>query len=368
MTDIKAAMTARTRKLAEAAERGVKAEEIVVQHKESTSVPPVSTLVDDIAHKVVQEHNKSEVQVLTIENYQWYGIELAKAVSMNENRWLVDWIFEDGQVRHYEPFTIRPVRTHNEGYKLVYERPTVKSNGKLHKWFIPWKHNVECPGFITYSTLPFYHDGLYYRLIDIDFGENGEHDQIWNYCDWEEYKHFHDLLCGLNLQARRMEKTHVQDFQRLLQKAADNIMLKLKVRDVWFTGGGFRVLVKEPSMAELNDRIISLKAQHLVCTSSTVGYQAQKLFSVQTIKPHFQTEISPFSSMFRYSNPGFFVVKYTKELLEELISYYATYLRRTYFDLKPPDEELSEREIYARMSEEQKCLEKKILGRLSQTA
>lgn len=371
MTSAKEYRAKRLKERIQAKEKGEPEPQLVVQQKSESEYTTVYTVqastLDEMAQKIVREHNKVEVQVLTIEKYQWYNIELAKAVSMNENRWLVDWIFEDGQTRKYPPFTVRPIRTHNEGYTRVYERPTVKAtNGGVHRWFIPWKHNVECPGFITYSNLPFIHDNLHYRLIDIDFGDGDEEDQIGHYCDWEEYKHYYDLLCEANLKARRIDMSDVSGFQNILQGAAERIAHTLVAdkENIWFTGGGFRILMQASSKEILTKVISDLKARKLICPSSTMGYQPQKLFSVQTIKPHFQTEISPFSPMFRYSNPGFFVVKYSKEMLEQLILYYNTYLRRTYFEGKEPGIDLPEKDVYEKMRGEQLCLEKKLISAL----
>jgi hypothetical protein len=369
--DLKSLRQNRMRERADAVSSGVEEKPIVVQPVLSAPSSAPQAL-NKIAQAIVQEHNKHEVQILTIEKYQWYGAELAKALAMHENRWMVDWIFEHGQQKNYAPFIVRPIRGVSEqtlGGTLVFRRPTVKPSSpraKTLEWFIPWHHNVATPSFITYSSLPFQNAGYWYRLIDIDFGTGSEEDQMHNFCDHSEYKHFYDLLCSVNMVGVKMEKADVQGFQRLLQKASRNMKQTFKVSnlgcDPLFTGGGFRLLVKATDKEELGDAIDDWKANKLICPSSTIGYQAQKLFSIQTMKEHFQTEVDPHSKYFRFSNPAFSVIHYNDEMLDNLIAYYRTWQRSTYFDKRAQGTELTDREIYTMMVEEQKAIEEKIVN------
>lgn len=324
-------------------------------------VNPPPNRVSRLAHEITVAKNVHEVQVLTVEKYQWYSIEVSKVFSMHENRQWVDWIFESGV-----PFVIRPVRIEGDDAKdIIIEKPTVKTGSETRRWFIPWRHNVMLPSFITYSPLPFSHDGTIYRFIDIDFEEDKEQDQIHLYCDYDEFKADYHKICEHNLTARKMDRGSVNHVRGLMQGAAKAIVDTLGVDNFagmpLYTGGGFRLILRGEDPASMKTLVERWASEGLVCTSSTMGYQPQKLFSVQTLKEHFQTEVDPFSRYFKFSNPAFFFTRYNDDILERLFEYYKSYTKEHYKTDILTDSMRSDAEWYTMMREKQVRLEKELI-------
>lgn len=320
-------------------------------------VQVVPNKVTRLDHTLTIEKNKSDVQLLTVEKYQWYSIEVCKAFCMREGRWLTDMIYSDGKQKSIKPFVNRPVRLQPPtGNFEVNKEPLVDAGGRnTVQWFIPWRHNARLPGFISYSCLPFQDEHLHYRLLDIDG------DQLKNY-GGDKFSEYYQIVCEHNLAAKKMERRLVNEFQRLLQGLSDSIVDKLGQDNLagkpLFSGGGFRVVLKGKDPETMKNQISEWTKSGQICSSSTMGYQPQKLFSVQTLKPHFQTEIDPYSRHFKFSNPAFFFTRYNTELLNNLYEYYRAYVKQEFED---DNEGYSDPMLYYTMRNKQMELESNII-------
>jgi hypothetical protein len=335
--------------------------------------PVIRTAEERLTRSVEREVNKKSVQVLVIEKFQMYCIELSKALAMHENRHIVDAIFYDGLERDWTPFINRIMKREPTDKPLILEEPVVKPsrNYLTDRYFIPWQHNVRVPAFITYSSMPFMLDGNWHRLIDIDWGEESEGDdnQIRHYIDNEEFTHFYKMICEKNLVAEKIGKQEPEKFRKLLlegAKAIEDTLGKENIyHDIAYTGKGFRVIVKYNTVKEMGTEIDKWKKKDLVCVSSTHEYQAQKLYSFKSRTPHFQTECSPRSKYFRYSNPSFFFIRIDEELRKLLYEYFQTY-KKTHYKEKVERMDYQNirdytKKLYETMVEEQKCMEALIL-------
>jgi len=298
--------------------------------KPPPSLPPSPTVQEPAINRIAREKSASKdhiVQMLLLDKYQMYGIEVAKALTMRENRWMVDAIFKDWAERGCEkPFGNKSVRTRMLKPGYVEElKPCVRTQRPI-KWYVNWQHRREVPGFVSYSEFPFKDDGCWCRLADIDIWE------IHHYCDRAEFEHYYNTIVDANLNARKIEFGEVNKLQGFCKEAAKSIGDQLGTMYVYYTGGGFRALVREANLDDLTAKLIGLQERKMVCQSSTTDWYPQKLFSAQLMKPHFQTDISPTSAHFKFSNPAFKVIRYDKHpgLLELAYEYFQSYKKKNY--------------------------------------
>lgn len=315
-----------------------------------------------IGLKATVEQDKRQVQICEIEKYQWYGIELGKALSLSENRRYIQRIYHDAQSKGEKAFVIRPIKTYNDQKTAkTFEDPMVKPVNKsheLHRWFIPWKHNVQVPGFITYVPKAYEWKGKWYRIIDIDYDPNPDHDELHNHGDIGEFGLLNKKLCDANMVARRLgqddARRYCKEIQRIGGLIQKNIGKTNLSSSIYYSGGGFRTIAKADTYKELKELVNIWMDEGLVCRSSIVGYHPQKLFSVSTLSPHFGTEIAVESPYLKYSSPGLFYIKYTTELTDLLYEYYRTFIKREYSCI---DEDT----MFQEMVKKQITLEKKII-------
>jgi hypothetical protein len=322
---------------------------------------------EELKHAVQVEANKQQVQVFSPELYQWYSMEVCKAFCLNENRRIVDDIFADGLKRGHKPFVNRPITTEVSGAHLnVFTSPTIVPDREatmLH-WYIPWMHNQPTPGFITYSSLPYVVDGVYYRLIDIDYDEDPTKSQMQHYGSASDFGSYYSKVCAVNTVARKLDRATVTSYQKLLQVFSDSMVSTLGEQNLGskplFSGGGFRLIAKADSAPSLKEKINKWVSDGKICSSSTVDFQPQKLFSPQTLSPHLQTEVDPYSRDFKFSNPTFYFCRYTGQLLENILAYYRLFVKETYTtELGPTLTDAGT--LYSVMREKQANLEQSIL-------
>lgn len=281
----------------------------------------MNQLIETLAHKDLEHRSKFQVQELTIDYLQFLKFEIAKAVSANHG--VLDSIVSYGIKNKAKPFVIRPLRNLIELDKFeMTDSINVNTQNKM-KWYLSWVWNRQYPTFITYVATKFTDGDKLCRHIDID------RDEMMSYCDVTKFDEYIDLIKKHNMgngNGWLIPKDKVLSFQSFLQEASDRIRSSLGTETPEYSGNGFRVLLKGTSKEIMKEKIDGWKEAGLVDIASTMDTHAMRLNSVQTLKPHFQTDIAPTSPYFRYSNPAFFHLRFDNDKIKVLNEYYRAWL------------------------------------------
>lgn len=293
--------------------------------------PTPSEVIQTATIRQTKAKNKKEIQEYTIDYVQQNKINLAKSVCIEHD--VIKRMF----LTEKEPFIIRLMKQlpdeEVEKFARIFiylgkKRVDVATQNPI-KWQIFWKHNTMFPSFITYSGECYTHDNKTSRLIEIDT------EQLKNFgLKTDHFMYIFDKICKANLGAGGrwlINQSDVKVLHGITQDFADEIKKHIPYSNIWYTGKGFRLEIRAGSVDELKDLFKEWKDNDMVDIATTSHY-AQKIFSVQTFRPHFQTEISPYADFirFRHSNPAFFYHPFNDDSIQLCKDYYKSHLVSSY--------------------------------------
>lgn len=308
--------------------------------------PTTKKITEKLVNKKIQiVENLGVVSKIQIDYLQLLKIEIAKAIVVEHD--IIRAIFEDGLKRNIKPFTILKIRdTFNTDKKQVLCFQPVESKNKVSKYLLfNQGSGVKFPSFISYSNSIFRKGGEEFRFVDIDTKE------ISKYHNSNEFTRILNLIEKANLSNRLIPFCEVVKLYYLIQEISDSIKSHLNYDRIYFTGAGFRPLLRGGDI----DRIPELIKEGLLCNSSSKGHQPMKIFSPQVRKPHLQSDVNPYIEFedFRLTNPCFFIIK--QDIAYICQNYYGSWLKSHYPGKY--DENITDMEVFNEMESRQMKLE-----------